>query len=101
MKKVVVMLMASLAFAACNPPGPTHLPVQTINFAPDGAGSVQFYTNDTANLNKAYLAWYTSATLSSTPWTVSATIQKKSGAMAYGTGVAFCVAGVSDFYVVL
>jgi hypothetical protein len=101
MKKVFLVLCALALVVSCKQPA--DLSVQTILFAPDGNGYIQFYTNDTANLGLGWLDNYpsTAPSLATAPWTVSVTMQKNSGAIGYGVGCIFCYADFSNFYRVL
>jgi hypothetical protein len=97
-----ILALGAIAFAtSCKNPGSSDLPVKTIEFAPDGAGFIQFYTNDSAKLNYGWYQSYSSATTGGASWDLSVTIRKDSGAIGYGAGCIFGYSDSNNFYRVL
>jgi hypothetical protein len=104
-KKMHVALsfvMLALLFFGCQPgesPGPT---ITTIDWQADGAGFIQFQTNDTANLGYGQYANYSSSAQNAPTvypgGTVTAVIKKISGSAGAGMGIIFCYQDTSNFY---
>jgi hypothetical protein len=95
-------VLLALLFFGCQPgesPGPT---ITTINWQEDGAGFIQFQTNDTANLGINQYAYYSSSAQSAPAvypgGTVTAVIKKFSGSAVAGMGIIFCYQDASNFY---
>jgi hypothetical protein len=71
--------------------------IQSIEWQNDGAGFIQFSTNDTNKYGYGYYIPYVDE-LQSTMTTVTAKAKKMSGAPAYGWGIVFCYQDTNNFY---
>ena len=76
--------------------GSNNLPVETRQWVNDGAGFVQFYTNDVHMYHQ--FVWAESLS-SITMGTVTAEVKKVSGNSIYGYGILFCIQTSPDEYI--
>jgi hypothetical protein len=91
--------MILLGLSGCPQPDGGRQEVVTVCFQPDGNGDIQFKTNDPAYYDTGWFDYYDPYQQIVT--TAAATVVKKGGCIAGGSGLIFCVQDDNDFYRVL
>lgn len=95
----VLSAVVLLAVSSCSQAG-SSTPVSTIMWKQDSSGSIEFSTNDASYYNY-YLVDPLTQETQNTMTTVSAKVDKVSGAANVGFGLVFCYQDIKNYYAVL